>query len=124
MPNFATIKKFATCYSNGRLEERAKLWPNPLTWEWFLGERCEAYDRKDCVDIMSVAIHYAKHERVELPFSPREIWLAKDRPEKAALLDMCFALGVWLDAWDAGERDTKSDAFENLDVALQVYIQT
>ena len=124
MPTYETIKRYAACYSDARLQERAKLWPDPLTWEWFLGPRCEAYDRADCTDILSVAVHFAKAENVLLPVPVRDVWLARDRSEKVALLDMFAAFGVWFDAWEAGERDPQSDAFEDFSVALQVYIQT
>jgi hypothetical protein len=127
MPDFATIKKFAVCWSEPRLRERAKLWPNPLTWAWFLGDRCEAYDRAGCVEILSVAVAYIKAEKVQLPIPLRDVWLARATAEKAVLLDAMLALGEWLDAWESGVRVSveegalQHDEYLQLADALNVY---
>lgn len=124
MPSFETIKKYARCYSDARLQERAKLWPDPLTWEWFLGERCEAYDRAACVEFLSIAVAFIKAENVLLPMPVRELWIARTVAQKPVLLDALATLGIYLDRWEAGEREmgpTRSDAYIELTEALNVY---
>lgn len=104
MPSFDTIKRCAECWSESRLRERAKLWPDPLTWEWFLGDRCEKYSRAECLEFLAVAIAFVCRERVILPVAPGAIWRARASVEKSVLLEGIAALGVVLDLWELGDR--------------------
>lgn len=121
MPTFELIKKYARCWSEARLRERAALWPEPLTWGWFCGERCEPYSRAECLEILSVAVAHAQASRAKLPVPLRLIWQARDRAEKPILLSAMKALGEILDEWDAGERE--EPATEEQAQALQTLIE-
>jgi hypothetical protein len=116
MPTFDTIKRCAECWSESKLRDRAKLWPDPLTWEWFLGDRCEKYARAECLEFLSVAIAFVCRERVQLPVAPGAIWRARTRIEKTVLLEGLAALGVILDLWELGDRQPPD---EELTAALQ-----
>lgn len=111
MPKFETIAQFAECWRRTpeRLRERAELWPEPLTWAWFLGERCAQYTLRERLEILSVAIAYAHHHRVPnalddgKPVRWGKFWsMAKQSPAGELALQMAW-LGGHLDAHDAGQ---------------------
>lgn len=105
------------------MRERAKLWPDPLTWEWFLGDRCKDYSRAECVEFLSVAIAFMQSEKInattQLPCSVRELWIARRNSEKPVLLAALAALGVVLDLWELGDRQPPD---EELTAALIEYV--
>lgn len=105
MPTFETIKACADCWSESKLRERAKLWPDPLTWEWFLGDRCEKYSRAECLEFLAVAIAFVMRKRIQLPVAPRLIWVARSSATKPVLLGALAALGVILDLRELGDTD-------------------
>lgn len=105
MPTFEDIKAYAQCWSVGRLRERAKLWPDPLTWEWFLGERCAQYSRKEISEILSIAVAHLQRTRAVLPNTASEIWRARESAEKPTLLNAMSELGQFFDAWEQGIHD-------------------
>jgi hypothetical protein len=105
VPSFETIKEFAQCWSDARLRERAKLWPNPLTWTWFLGDRCAQYSRKEIGEILSIAVAYLQRTGAKLPHTASNIWRARESAEKPTLLAAMAELGQFFDAWEQGIRD-------------------
>jgi hypothetical protein len=56
------------CWSEERVRERAKLWPEPLTWTWLLGPRTEEYSRDDVRMIFDLAIAHITSQRI-----PRDV---------------------------------------------------
>lgn len=56
------------CWSEAQVRERAKLWPEPLTWTWLLGPRTEEYERDDVRTIFDLAIAHITSQRI-----PRDV---------------------------------------------------
>jgi hypothetical protein len=126
VPSFETIRRLSPCASERHMRERAALWPSPdgpnaVSWTWFLGERCEQYDRDECVNFLAIAVGYIKQARVVLPVTVRALWLARASTSKPALLDVLATLGEYLDYWDADGRDTESDEYADVKAALDVF---
>ena len=92
-----------------KLAERRAAWPEVLTWSWFLDpERVTQWDRKEQIEILSVAVAHAKKRRVRLWATPGEIFRkCRDWAEAANAadydkprLELYFRLGTMLDADD------------------------
>jgi len=125
MPTYDLIRKLAVCWPEDRLRERAKLWPEPLTWEWFLGDRCDQYSHAECCEILATPIAYVQSARVQLPdgIELRKIWIARKNGDKPQLLAAMIALGAYLDAWDAvGAAALEDDSAIELERAAKALI--
>jgi hypothetical protein len=83
-----------------KMAERRKLWPETLTWGWFLDPlRVAHWDRREQLEILSVATLHAHKVRAPVWAKPAEIY----REAKALALEAATAA----EAGDAAEAESK-----------------
>lgn len=98
---FEYVDSLAECWPTEKTRERAKLWPDPLTWAWILGPRIADFSPDEQRDFVAMAVTHAHKQRIRLWDRPGAIFEAFKVAEQPERLALAGRLAEALDAWDA-----------------------
>lgn len=122
----AYLVSLAECWRRkpDKMAERSKLWPETLTWTWFLDpDRITQWDVQEQIEILSVATMHAHKVKVPLTIKPAEIFrrckrLAEKPENDPTRLQLYRWLGAELDRFD-GEVAAQAKAAAEAELERQ-----